>query len=192
MPPLPDPADFHAAPNGGADFAVIPEAVAVETGGALLALPVRLQEGTESGFGAGHAGAERTRRLQLLGFRDLADYVSFVATAFTEIWQARGGRPMLLVTPGWGKSRAGKPVDNVLVIELRSRSGDDAEGPSFYGVTTVIPDAAPSYKANGGRTLIWRRSSAPASPDVGPSAPVGPVSLEVSRGEAGGGSGQTR
>ena len=184
-----DSAVFLAAPDGGTDFAVIPEMTAAESGGALLALPIRLQEGTESGFGAGHAGAERIRRLRLIGFRDLAAYVSFVATAFTEVWQAKGGRPMLLVTPGWGKSKAGKPVDNVVAVEFRSGSGED---PAFYGVTTVIPDAAPSYKANGGRTLVWRRGSAPASPDVGPSAPVDPVSPDVSRGETGGGSGQTR
>ena len=190
MSPLPEnPGDFHAAPDGGVDFAVLPEAVAAQTGGALPALPIRLQEGTGSGFGAGHAGAERIRRLQLLGFRDLADYVSFVATSFGEIWQAKSGRPLLLVTPGRGKSKAGKPVDNVIVVELRSMDGETG---AFYGVTTVIPDAVPSYKGNGGRTLVWRRSSAPASPDVGPSAPVGPASPEMSRGGAGGGSGQTR
>ena len=135
----PDPARFLAAPGGGTDFAAIPETVAAATGGALLPLPIRLQQGTESGFGAGHAGAERIRRLHLTGFRDLADYVSFVATAFSEIWQAKGGRPMLLVTPGRGLGKAGNPVDNVVVIELRPGN------PAFYGVTTVIPDAAPSY-----------------------------------------------
>lgn len=146
---------FVKSPSGSIDWGTIPANVEAESGGALKALPIRVQQGAYDQFGMAHVSADKLRRLQRLGFSGLDDYLDHVANNFNLAVQQPNGRIGLVVSPGRGMRSSNDPAHNFMAIELQDNGG-------HYGMTTIVPDAKSNYLTSGGKEQIWKQGAEPA------------------------------
>lgn len=86
------------------------------------AAPIRLPEG-DARFGETHIEARHGRDIRKAGYADAADFVAEVANAYTDVYQAKGGR--LILARRIGRDRAA-------IVELRP-----SEGGTHWSVTTA-------------------------------------------------------
>lgn len=148
------PNDFIYSPRGGVDWGRMhPDAV---SSGAVEDLPIRITRGKDE-YGVEHLADERHGRIQEMGFNGLPEYLDYVVNNHNLILAQPGKTALSLVaSPGRGFER-NKPAHNFMAVTLQPEE-------SYYGLTSVFPNATESYLKSGGKYQLWRQGAYPANP----------------------------
>lgn len=151
--------EFIPAPDGSIDYGEI----TTEMGTAMRrqAGPMRLQIGkhderTNRGWGLAHIEARHGKQIRALGYESIPAFVSEVAGAVQEVWQADGRQ--ILVTVNDGRK-------DVMYIQLEPSDAGD-----YYRINSAFPVRQQDYEERQGMVKLWPVSEPQAAASGEPPA----------------------